>query len=76
MIRKITANIAIIDKNKKLKQTVNGRPRLQIITMFKCVVNKSTFDKRRLKHEMEPASTTAVGKKIQLDTQRLQKKFS
>jgi hypothetical protein len=31
--------------------------------MFKCVVNKSTFDKRRLKHEMEPASTTAVGKK-------------
>jgi hypothetical protein len=44
--------------------------------MFKCVVNKSTFDKRRLKHEMEPALTTAVGKKLQLDTQRLQKYFS
>ena len=33
------------------------------MSMCKCVVNKSTFDKRRLKHEMEPASTTAVGKK-------------
>jgi hypothetical protein len=44
--------------------------------MCKCVVKKSTFDKRRLKHDMEPALTTAVGKKLQLDTQRLQKYFS
>jgi len=36
-------------------------------------VEKSSFYKMRLKHEMELALTTAVGKKFQQDIQRLKK---
>jgi len=38
--------------------------------------DKSTSDKRRLKHEIELALTTVYGKKFQQDTQRLKKLFS
>ena len=34
------------------------------------------LDKRRLKHEMELALTTADSKKFQQDTQRLKKSYS